>query len=249
MTTIQVLKSKIEEREQYLYKNQPHDDEWDCNFDQFEYFTLGLLTEEKVLPYNINLDDEKNIDNYDNLLIRNPLLDMDIEKINDVLEFISLLFETCTLKEISEKFAHKIDVYSDIVIDSLIFEIIDTAIDIINADYRSNDYFYEMSIPDVLMGSVYSLINDHELQSEEYNIWIQMHSFNKSNEFYKLDHEPCIGISGIVKAKLINNKTNIIREANIYWNEECFDIEETETVYAWKIIEKDMPNKYIEDDY
>lgn len=253
--TISDIKQELIDRKNTLFNSELNDHEWNCNFNQCEYFILSMLTENNVIPYDVDYE-LITFDNHDSFLIENPLLNLKVKEVVDVLELISLLFDTCTLKEVNRFISKNQKVFDNINLNSFFYETIESGIDIITAKFRSYDYFYETSFSDLLtfIGNSLSGKLSYSLNvksNSDYKIWIQVLFIDdttneESNDEDNNDHFPHSDLTGFLNCKVINKDSNIISDKIIYWNGEKFEKDENDIVYAWKMLDENIENRYSE---
>ncbi len=224
---INKLVSIAKERMDFLFE-QPHDDEWDSPYDEFEYFILKKITQN---VYNLETD----------TFIENPIV-VNISNYNIIkyLEEISfnLLNEKITSLDIDDE--------NELVFKSILIDFIDTYTWSI-----SPESFNYIAMHDVLKQAVVPFINNYETDGydatdspyDSFFIIVEKDKDKLSEMTIPSEEDG----KGWVRSIILNKKMNEKHYSYSYWDGKEFCTSEKEKlsaelfeVVAWAEISKDI---------
>jgi hypothetical protein len=223
-------------RMNFLYNNQPHDHEWDCPYEEIEYFILRDVFDTRYEYFG-----EESDPNYFN---NSKEVDSPYLKLSD-LELI-LVFQELGKKWRNE--CYELNSFKELQFQ-LFNEVDESAL-----SYLTESYEYDMSkinISDIFSQAVVYFLKNYKKESynsHEYPykaLWNNIENKDKNVEDSMVDFpehgNPADSVKGWVKVFLKTDTTNSLSFA--YWNGVNFNLTE---IIAWKEITSDDMDDYIE---
>lgn len=228
------IEKKALNRMNYLLESQPHDHEWDCPYDELEYFILKAITQPVY---------EEKSDSFE----ENPLLKLSFYKkqkeikrlANDLkkgIEIESLLLEYSQTSQLNHKVLSVLSGYLGY--------------------YNHYQYFGRLAASDVLLQSIITFLNTVEMRDynpEKYNLsslWVEI--IDMENKLIGDDTLPGSD-TGWVKCKVKNKHDSDFFLSFLFWDGCKFKTSQTKelnedivSVVAWKEITNDDLTEYLD---
>lgn len=233
-----IIKINAKRRMNFLIENQPHDDEWDCPYDELEYFILKAITQ----PVYV-LEQDKFIEN--NLIKLSTY-----RKTKEIKEIAADLKQGFLIGDLINKYESQ---------SRFKLEILLVLKDYIGY-YNGAMFFGKLSVSDVLLQSLLFFIKEAEKEDYDptfYNlasVWVEL--FDLDNNFLGDEELPEKGQGSVnigwVKAKVKNKRDKELLLTFLYWNGEHFmSTEKKEVNYdiidviGWKEIDNNDEEDFL----
>lgn len=223
-------------RMRFLLESQPHDDEWDCPYDEVEYFILKAITQPVY---------KKEIDSF----VKNPFLELSFyRKQKEIKTLASDLKNGLNVEELLLKYS------KSSLVNYKVLSIISGYL----GYYNECQYFGRLSASDVLLQSILSFLNESEKKEYVENnyvlssLWVEL--FDMENNLIGYDTLPeSNSNTGWVKCKVKNKHDKDYLLTFLFWDGSKFKISQSKAlnediinVVAWKEITNDDLNEYLD---